>query len=67
LLLKSQIETRKKHVRQCLYAEEIHQSGADDFEKSKEKSLVDFTDDVGYRKGLSRMEQLNSPDGTPRL
>jgi hypothetical protein len=35
--------------------------------KDTEKSLVDFTDDVGYREGLSRMEQLDSLDGTPKL
>jgi hypothetical protein len=66
-LSKSQIETRN-YLRQYLYAGEIHQSGTDDFEKRKEKSLVDFTDDVGYRKkGSSRTEQLNLPDGTPNL
>jgi uncharacterized protein YaiI (UPF0178 family) len=69
LLSKSQIETRSEIRAPIFKCRENSQeaSGADDFEERKEKSFVDFTDDVGYRKGLSRMEQPNSMGGTPNL
>jgi hypothetical protein len=56
---------RSHRTRQCLRTSEMDQGGAGDFQKDAGKSLVDFKDDVGYRKGSSQTEQLNSPADTP--